>query len=200
MIIRSKKSLIIISIIALMITSCSNDQDKIVPGQVENLLYQKDGEVLAAMGDYDYPPFEYNDSNGNPTGFNVDLIRSVAAVMNLNLQIKLGPWDDVRKKLENRQIDIVLGMFKTPAREKKADFTIPHFISTYVIFIRDGSDITSIEDIRGRDVIVQDSDLGHDFIIENGTAGKIIVKKRLGETFSSLSDGEGDCVIAAHMQ
>jgi signal transduction histidine kinase/CheY-like chemotaxis protein len=189
-----------ILIISAMITSCGNDPDKIIPAQKENLKIESAGDLLIAMGDYEYPPFEFNDDTGNPSGFNVDIIRSVASVMNLNLKLELGPWGEVREKLESGQIDILIGMFKTPGRDKTADFTIPHFISTYVIFARDSSDIKSIEDIRGRDVIVQRGDLGHDFIIENGTAGKIITKKNLSETLSSLSKGEGDCVIAAHMQ
>jgi signal transduction histidine kinase/ActR/RegA family two-component response regulator len=189
-----------ILIITAMITSCGNDPDKIYPAQKESLKIEAKGNLLIAMGDYEYPPFEFNDSTGNPSGFNVDIIRSVATVMNLNLQLKLGPWGEVREKLESGKIDILIGMFKTPERDKTVDFTIPHFISTYVIFARDSSDIKTIADIKGRDVIVQNGDLGHDFLMENGTAGKIITKKNLSETLSSLSKGEGDCVIAAHMQ
>ncbi|PKL17402.1 MAG: hypothetical protein CVV49_11340 [Spirochaetae bacterium HGW-Spirochaetae-5] len=195
-----KKICLSVLIISAIITSCGNDPDKIFPAQKENQKIEFNGDLLIAMGDNEYPPFEFNDDTGNPSGFNIDIIRSVASVMNLNLQISLGPWGEVRKKLESGEIDILTGMFKTPGREKHADFTIPHFISTYVIFARKGSDIESIEDIKGRDVIVQDGDLGHDFITENGTAGKVIIKKNLGETLYSLSKGEGDCVIAAHMQ
>ncbi len=200
MIIRIKKRLLVLLIISLMITSCGNDTDTVIPVQKESLISEPEGKVFIAMGDYDYPPFEYNDEHGKPAGFNIDMLRAVSSVMNIRVAITLAPWSEVREKLEHGQIDILAGMFKTPEREKRVDFTIPHFISTYVIFTRDDSEIENINDIKGKDVLVEKGDLGHDYIIENGTAGKIITKTNLSETLSSLSKGEGDCVIAAHMQ
>lgn len=200
MLVRFKIILIITLITISMITSCGNGQEQLSPAYKETAGKETPGELLFAMGDYKYPPFEYNDSNGNPAGFNIDILRSAAAVMNLNVQIKLGHWGEIRKKLESGEIDIITGMFKTPEREKKADFTIPHFISTYVIFVRDGSDIKSIHDIKGRDVLVQEGDLGHDFIVDNGTAGRIITKREIENALISLSQGEGDCAIAALLQ
>jgi len=200
MIIRCKIKLLPAALAALLIISCTDDTDKIFPVHRESIKGETSDELLVAMGDYEYPPFEYNDSKGYPSGFNIDILRSVAAVMHLNVEIKLGPWNEVREKLERGEIDIITGMYKTPGREKKADFTIPHFISTYVIFVRDSSVIKSLEDIKGKEVIVEDGDLGHDFILENGTAGRIITKKILSDTLTSLSGGEGDCAVAALMQ
>ncbi|MBF0119131.1 MAG: transporter substrate-binding domain-containing protein [Desulfobacterales bacterium] len=194
----SKLYTIIASLIIFL--ACRGDGENISKVSDNILPLPQDGKQINAMGDHDYPPFEYNDKNGNPSGFNIDILRSTAKAMNLNIHIKLGPWNEVRSKLENREIEIISGMFKTLERAKKVDFTIPHFISTYVIFTRIGSDIKSIEDLKGKTVLVQDGDLGHDFIQEHGTAGRILTKRELGQAFYSLSAGEGDCVIAAVMQ
>ncbi len=53
--------------------------------------------------------------------------------MNIKISIDLGPWDEVRAQLEKGEIDALAGMFKTPQRDKKVDFStslIPpgHFI------------------------------------------------------------------------
>lgn len=192
------KPLITISLLILSF-SCEDRNTPVSKVIDTGSAHRDDSHVIHAMGDHDYPPFEYND-NGIPSGFNIDILRSVAKVMNLNVDIKLGPWNEVRSKLENGEIDLLAGMFKTPERMKKVDFTIPHFISTYVIFVRTGSDIKSLDDIRGRVVLVQDGDLGHDYIKENGTAGRIITKSELGDVLASLSRGDGDCAIAAAMQ
>ncbi|HAD06015.1 MAG TPA: hypothetical protein DCE76_02535, partial [Anaerolineaceae bacterium] len=45
--------------------------------------------VLRVGGDQSYPPYEYL-NNGIPTGFNVDLIRAVAAEMGYEVEITLG--------------------------------------------------------------------------------------------------------------
>jgi len=194
------KKLIILSSLLLPLLSCG-DETPVIPIIPEvTVEFSGEGHVIHAMGDHNYPPFEYNDKSGVPAGFNIDILRSTAEVMNLRVKIKLGPWNEVRSKLEDREIDLLAGMFKTPERMKRADFTIPHFISTYVIFIRDGSDIKSLENVRGRVVLVQEGDLGHDFIKENGTAGTVITKSELGDVLYALSGGEGDCAIAAAMQ
>ncbi len=200
MVINAIKISLFTAIITLSVISCNDESGAINASHQTGPKKETGGRILVAMGDHDYPPFEYNDKNGIPTGFNIDILRNIAEVMNLDIEINLGPWSEVREKLKKGEIDILAGMYKTTARESEFDFTIPHFISSYVIFIREDSDIKSLEDIKGKDVIVQDGDLGHDFIKENGAAGKIILKREWSETLSALSRGEGDCAIVALMQ
>jgi ABC-type amino acid transport substrate-binding protein len=58
----------------------------------EMVLPASDSErVLRARGDWGYPPFEFLDEEGKPTGFNVEILRRLAEVMNLNVEISLGP-------------------------------------------------------------------------------------------------------------
>ncbi|HNX25022.1 MAG TPA: transporter substrate-binding domain-containing protein [Spirochaetota bacterium] len=197
---RSKIILFLAVSTALMIISCGRQPEKIYPLQQESVKSETESRLLVAMGDYDYPPFEFNDDKGNPAGFNIDILNRIAAIMHLDIKITLGRWSEVREKLERGEIDIITGMFKTPGRERNADFSIPHFISTYVIFVREGSVIKNLEDLKGKEVIVQEGDLAHDFILENGSAGKIITKRDWNETLTSLSRGEGDCAIAALLQ
>ncbi len=192
------KKLIILS--CILFVSCGDESPVVSKIPEYTSGGTREGVIRHAMGDHNYQPFEYNDENGNPAGFNVDIINSVAKVMNLNIELKLGQWNMVRAKLENREIDLLIGMYKTPERMKKADFTIPHFIATYVIFTRRGSDIKKSQDIKGKTVLVQDGDLGHDFIKENGAAGNIITKREVEDILTALSSGEGDCAIAAVMQ
>jgi len=47
-------------------------------------------DPLIAKCDQDYPPFEFN-RNGQPDGYNVDLLKSIADVMGLNIKIETGP-------------------------------------------------------------------------------------------------------------
>jgi len=96
---------------------------------------------IIARGDHAYAPFEFVDEAGNNSGFNIDLLLRVGAIMDLDIQINLGPWDEVRGQLERGEIDMLPGMYKTPQRELLVDFTIPHFISSSGIFAEHSSDI-----------------------------------------------------------
>lgn len=148
---------------------------------------------LVARGDHNYPPFEYLDKNGNPTGFNVEILRSIAEVMDLDLEIDLGPWQEVREQLKNGEIDIITGMYKTKERDKHADFSIPHFYATYGIFVREGSPINDLTDLGDKEIIVQEGDLGHDYIKEAGLGEKIITKQDWQPPSSSFFSGSILC-------
>jgi len=187
-------------VIAVMIPGCGNPPDKIshiVEAEIRN---SPDAKTLVVMGDHAFPPFEFLDDEGNPSGFNIEIFRNLARVMNLNVKLQLAPWREVREKLEKGEIDAITGMYKTRERDRKVDFTIPHFITSYVIYTRDGSTVKSYNDLTGKEVIVQDGDMGHDYLINNNVQCTIIVKRDWSETLMALSSGEGDCAIVSFIQ
>ena len=74
--------------------------------------FTKDLDSRIIVGaDYNYPPYEFLDKDGNPTGFNIDLIKEIAKEINLKIEITAKPWHKIRKDLENRKIDMLSGMF-----------------------------------------------------------------------------------------
>ncbi len=174
--------------------------EKKIPALKNAALSKSGNNVVVAMGDHDYPPFEYLDENGKPSGFNIDILHGIEKYNNLSVSLKLVPWHEVRENLEKGRIDLVTGMYKSPSRDGTADFTIPFFIASYVIYVRDGSSIQNPGDISGKVVLAQDGDMGHDFIRERGTAGSIVTKSDLGEVLKALSRGEGDCALVAVIQ
>ena len=68
-------------------------------------------KIVIVGGEIDYPPYCFLDKNGHPTGFQVDLTRSVASVMGMEIKINLSTWAEARKGLEDGKIDIISGMF-----------------------------------------------------------------------------------------
>ncbi|WDP90105.1 MAG: transporter substrate-binding domain-containing protein [Desulfobacter sp.] len=155
---------------------------------------------LLVKGDYKYPPYEFLDENGQPSGFNVDITRAVAREMGMDIRIVLGPWNQVRQELESGKIDALMGMFNTPERDKKVDFSIPHFIASYAVFVRAGSPIKSLDQARGKTILVQEGDLGHDYIREKQLTPDIVSKINIGDVLSLLADGKGDCAVVSRLQ
>lgn len=120
--------------------------------------------------------------------------------MNLDISIQLGPWDKARRELEKGEIDALAGMYKTKERDKIVDFSIPHLVVSYAIFVRKNSDIKSLNDVRDRLIIVQKDDLGNDYVRQKQLTHKIIEKGDWEDTLKSLSEGEGDCAIVSRLQ
>ncbi|MGC9513977.1 MAG: transporter substrate-binding domain-containing protein [Fidelibacterota bacterium] len=126
-------------------------------------------------GDYHFPPYEFLDEEGNPSGFNVDLIHAIAREMDLDVEIQLAPWTEIRDGLLKGNIDLIQGMFYSHERDLLFDFTQPHAMSHYVTVVRKeaGKPPESVADLKAFVTAVEDGDIMHEFAIENGLKDQI---------------------------
>ena len=116
---------------------------------------------MRAGGHGDLAPYEFLDENGAPTGFNVELLRAVAEAAEIELEVRLEPWDQVLKDLDAGRLDLVIGMHATPERQQRYLFSNPYTDLPYDVFVRgDPSGIKSLDDLRGREVLVQANAMG----------------------------------------
>jgi len=83
----------------------------------------------------DYPPYSFLNEDGEPTGFNVELTRAITEVMELNVEIKIGPWGEIREALEIGNIDAISGQGKLKIKTRGSD----DFVE--IIFNDDGEGI-----------------------------------------------------------
>ena len=105
----------------------------------------------------DYYPYTFINEKGFPDGFSVDLMKAVTAVMGMEIDIKVGPWDAASKSLRDGQIDLLPMMAHSKEREKLFDFSVPHRYDA--VFTRKGSqEILSVGNLRGKTIIVMDKD------------------------------------------
>jgi len=155
---------------------------------------------LQAGGDHNFPPYEYLDKKGEPTGFNVALIRAVAAEMGLDIEILLGQWNTVRHQLENGEIDIITGMFYSDRRGRQVEFSVPHTIVSHVAFVREGSPIASPEDLKGKAIIVQRGDIMHDYILEKGLTDSVHTVESPETALALLASGQYDAALLSRLQ
>lgn len=130
--------------------------------------------VLRVGGDQSYPPYEYL-NNGVPTGFNVDLIRAVAAEMGYEVEITLGPWSEVRQGLLDGKYDLLMGMVPTGEREKDYDFSIPYTFITFDLFVPTRSSVRLLEDLKDQAIVVQAGGLMQEYLREEGFPGEVIL-------------------------
>lgn len=157
--------------------------------------------VIHAGGDVAYPPFEFINTDGEPDGYNVDIMKAVAAVQGLNVEIKLGPWNEVRTALEKGELDMLIGMSYSSERAKKVDFTEPHFIHHHAIFIRKNTrGIQSVQDLKDKYIIVQKGDIMDDWVKENNISSFVIEQTNQPDALRLLASGQYDAVLANKLQ
>lgn len=151
-------------------------------------------------GDHNYPPYEYLDRNGLPTGYNVELSQAIARVMGMEIHIHLSSWGEMRLALERGDIDVLMGMAHTPERTEQVDFSIPHARVHQSIWVRSGNaDIRELNDLNGREVIVMKGSVMHDFMLEHDLDAQLFLVQTLADALTLLASGRHDCALVAKL-
>lgn len=101
------------------------------------------------------PPFNYVDSDGNPTGIDVELATEAFRRMGYKAVFVNINWDDRQELLSSHAIDCVWGSFSMNGREDKYRWAGPYMKSRIVIAVNKDSDIYTIEDLWDKTVAVQ---------------------------------------------
>lgn len=101
------------------------------------------------------PPFNYVDSDGNPTGIDVELATEAFRRMGYKAVFVNINWDDKQELLSSHTIDCVWGSFSMNGREDKYRWAGPYMKSRIVIAVNRDSDIYTIEDLLDKTVAVQ---------------------------------------------
>jgi len=166
----------------------------------DHTITENSSRIIKAAGDHNYPPYEFLDYNGEPTGFNVDIFRAVCKAVNIRYEIHLGPWDHVRQQLENGEVDLITGMYFSPERDKKVDFSTPHITVSHSLFVRKNSKIRILEDLSGREVVVQKGDIMNDFLQSQGRSITIVTVTDQVDALRLLSEGKHDCALLSKLQ
>ena len=151
-------------------------------------------------GDYNYPPYEYLDSTGLPTGYNVELSQAIARVMGMEVNIQLGPWAQMRQALDSGDIDVLMGMAHTRERLDEVDFSIPHAKVHQSIWVRKGNvTIKNVKDLAGKEVIVMKGSVMHDFMVDNDIPANLFMVESLADALRLLARGQHDCALVAKL-
>lgn len=150
----------------------------------------KSGKKVLNVGtEATFIPFEFMEK-GKVTGFDVDLLNAVAEEAGYEVKIENTGWDAMLAGLEGGQIDIgMAGITMTDDRKKTYDFSDPYFESIGMIAFKEGTDIKSAEDIKGKKIGVQ-----------NGTTGQFNAEEVVGENSPDISKYESAALMFQALQ
>ncbi len=167
-------------------------------GPIEALEYRRSRIIVG--GDNDYPPYEFIDEFGLPAGYNVDLTRAIAQQLGLAVEIRLGPWAEIRQGLEKGRIDIVQGMFYSEKRDKDFAFSPGHSVVNHVVVARAGTTMPrNLADLSGRSLVVMDGDIMHDLVLERGLTENLLLADSQKEALHLLAEGKAQLALVAKL-
>jgi cystine transport system substrate-binding protein len=100
-----------------------------------------------------YRPFSFHEGgSGDITGYDVDVVKAVAAKLGVTATFQETQWDGIFAGLEAGRFDAIANQVSiTPERTAKYTFSTPYTYSTGVIVVKsDNSSITSFESLSGK--------------------------------------------------
>ncbi|MEQ2527267.1 basic amino acid ABC transporter substrate-binding protein [Robertmurraya yapensis] len=165
----TKLSLLFIVALAAILTGCGKSETS----------GDSDSKTLKVVTNAAYAPMEY--MNGDKIeGFDVDFINAVAKEAGYEVEIQHTGWDAMFVEVEDEISDLaVAAITVTDERKESYDFSVPYYLSTNMILVKEGSDIKSAADLKDKKVAVQ-----------NGTTGQEAAESILGENSKQLKKFE----------
>ncbi len=143
----------------------------------------------------DFAPLEFENSEGKPDGYTVDLMKAIARQEGLNIKFVFETWSNTRRDLQDKKIDMVTGMLYSKERDKMFDFSLPNSVIAYTLFIRKETPIKTLNDLKEKEIIVVEDVYAHDWLIKSRITSSIISVKDPIEALQLLASGKHDCII-----
>lgn len=147
-----------------------------------------------------FPPFEFKDTGGNLTGFDIDLIKAIAEKIGRKVELRDMQFAGIIPALQSGQIDMAIaGMSVTEERKKSILFSDPYIDAGLVILVgANNSTIKGSGDLVGKKAAVHLGSTGAKQADELKAAGKLgTVNYYNSSTLAimELAKGGADCVI-----
>ena len=161
-----KKFSFLMMLLALMLfmAACGSDEDTTSEGEGNG----SEGETYTVGIDTTYPPFEFEEE-GEYTGIDIDLINAIADDQGFDIEFEAMDFGGIIPAMQAGQLDLAIaGMSITDDRKEIVDFSDPYFEAGISLVVSaDNTEITSLEDLEGKTVVVKSGTTGAQFAREN---------------------------------
>lgn len=153
-------------VLSLTAAGCAKDDTSTTTESGASLI---NGGTLTICTHLPYEPFEFTEG-GEVVGFDPDVLKIAADAEGWDTEVVDIGWETIvsGEALNTGQCDVAAGaMTITDEREAVMDFSDPYFEATQALMTKAGSGITSLDDLAGMSVAVQDGTTGADYVREN---------------------------------
>jgi PAS domain S-box-containing protein len=145
-----------------------------------------------------YPPFSLTKPDQSPDGFTVDLWEAVATEAGLDYEFKVAPFHEILSGFKAGDIDVMINLAVSEVRKEFTLFAVPHVTMHGGIFVRQGSNIRTEADLVGKQLIVLNRDLAHDYALSRGYTNLVTVDD-VESGLRTLSNGTAEAMLVGKL-
>jgi polar amino acid transport system substrate-binding protein len=133
-------------------------------------------KVYVVGTDAAYAPFESQNEKAEIVGFDIDVVKAIAAKAGIEVKFVNTPWEGIFNALNQGDRDLLVSAVTiTDERKQTMDFSSPYFDAVQLIAVKENSKITKFDDLKKLKVGVQ-----------TGTTGDEAVTKLQGKTSANI--------------
>jgi signal transduction histidine kinase len=156
------------------------------------------GQAYVYAGHFDFPPFEYLDEDGQPAGFNIDLVRAIAREAGVDVEFRLSPWREALRQVQGGRADLG-SLALTDGRVARFDWLERTWTLQQVLVARSGRHPLplALDGLAGEIVAVSDSSAPYDMLLSLPEVRRpvIVPTSSYREGLGLLARGEVDFVL-----
>ncbi|OGC52326.1 hypothetical protein A2982_01870 [candidate division WWE3 bacterium RIFCSPLOWO2_01_FULL_39_13] len=114
------------------------------------------GKIIIGT-DATFAPMEFIDTNGNVTGYDIDLGNKIAEEFGVKPEFVNVPWDNIFDNLNSGKVDLIISSVTINEERKKLyDFSDGYLNAGQVIITHKGNNsIKSVNDLKNKKIAVQ---------------------------------------------
>lgn len=192
-----KKFLSVLLALTLMfsVAACGSSSDEGDAGQDDG------GKVYIVATEPTFPPFEtVDEATGEITGFDIELIKAIAADQGFEVEIQQMGFDAITGAVQTGVADIgASGMSITEERLETVDFSDPYIDAGLAIAVKeDNTEINGVDDLQGKTCAVQLGTTGATEamkLFDEGIIKEVKTFNTVDVVMQELVTGGADCVI-----
>ena len=145
-----------------------------------------------------FPPYEYLDAQGQPRGFNVELMRLLAQESGANVEFRLGRWTEVMAAFDSGRVDL-MSLAHSEARADRYDYLMQTWTLHRGFLMREGRERypQGLEDLRGEIVACEERGAIHEALLRLPQAQRAVIRPVTSHLAAVRLLQRGEVTVAA---
>ncbi|MBA3865860.1 MAG: basic amino acid ABC transporter substrate-binding protein [Solirubrobacterales bacterium] len=188
-------AVLLVGVVSVVVAGCGSSSSSSSTGGGEESTASSGGEPLTIGSDIPYPPFEQG-KPGSYTGFDIELMEAIAEKIGRTAEVEDTSFETIFRDVGQGKFEAVISAATiTPEREKAVAFSNPYYLSEQAILVKEGSEITGIEDLSGKVVGAQQGTTGQELGKEKANASELRPYPEGPDAVNALKAGTVEAVI-----
>ena len=152
--------------------------------------YTKDNPLIIAS-DWDFPPYEYSNDQGEPAGYNIELLRTILKKLDIPYRIILREWSEAAQTFERRDADLVIDpSYRFHGRPYIRSTNILNYYKVQLVSSLHARKINKLDDLTPDDTLVLKlNDYAANRIVDERHLDIPIIYRSPKEALAGISEG-----------